>query len=217
METLEILRSRLKDGQRFYLSKKGELDNIEKELKLNENNLKAIEKETEKLMIEKQLIDNACTEAREQGRQFLQELATLAVSSVFRDDTEVELVLNEKGNSPVLDVFVTERDEYNQKQIIDPNLDGGGLNDVISMCFLISIGSTVEDNFTPYILDEPSKYVSKGDFAFNFADYMKDVSEFTNKQIIMSTHDAEMLDIGKTRYTIHKNPTTKISEVTKEF
>ena len=87
METLEILRSRLKDGQRFYLSKKGELDNIEKELKLNENNLKAIEKETEKLMIEKQLIDNACTEAREQGRQFLQELATLAVSSVFRDDT----------------------------------------------------------------------------------------------------------------------------------
>ena len=71
-------------------------------------------------MIEKQLIDNACTEAREQGRQFLQELATLAVSSVFRDDTEVELVLNEKGNSPVLDVFVTERDEYNQKQIIDP-------------------------------------------------------------------------------------------------
>lgn len=217
METLEILRSRLKDSQKFYLSKKGELDNIEKELCLNKNNLKKIEKETETLMIEKKLIDNACAEAREQGRQFLEELATLAASSVFKDDTKVKLVLDEKGNTPVLDVLVTERDEYNQEQIIDPNLDGGGLNDVISMCFLISIGSTVEDNFTPYILDEPSKYVSKGVFASNFADYMKDVSEFTNKQIIMSTHDTEMLDIGKTRYTIHKNPTTKVSEVKRDF
>ena len=181
METLETLRSRLKDGQKFYLSKKGELDNIEKELKLNKESIEKIEKETENLMIEKQLI------------------------------------LDEKSNTPVLDVLVTERDEYNQEQVIDPNLDGGGLNDVISMCFLISIGSTVEDNFAPYILDEPSKYVSKGAFAANFADYMKDVSEFTNKQIIMSTHDAEMLDIGETRYTIHKNPTTKISEVKKDF
>ncbi len=217
MDTLETLRSRLKDSQKFYLSKKGELDNIEKELALNSDNVKKIEKETETLMIEKQLIDNACTEAREQGRQFLEELATLAASSVFKDDTKVKLVLDEKGNTPVLDVLVTERDEFNQEQVIDPNLDGGGLNDVISMCFLISIGSTVEDNFTPYILDEPSKYVSKGAFASNFADYMKDVSEFTNKQIIMSTHDAEMLDIGKTRYTIHKNPITKVSEVKKDF
>lgn len=217
MEDISVLRNRLKENRNFYLSKLGELKNIEKELSLKTIETENLQKESEKLQLEKKLIDNACTEAREQGRQFLEELATLAATSVFKDDTKVKLVLDEKGNSPVLDVFVTQLDEYNQEQTIDPNLDGGGLNDVLSMCFLIAIGSTIEDNFAPYILDEPSKYVSKGEFAANFADYMKDVASFTNKQIIMSTHDAELLDIGNTKYTVIKNPTTKISEVTRDF
>ena len=46
---------------------------------------------------------------------------------------------------------------------------------------------------------------------------MKDVASFTNKQVIMSTHDEAMLDIGSTRYSIVKNPKTKVSEVTKEY
>jgi ABC-type lipoprotein export system ATPase subunit len=66
-------------------------------------------------------------------------------------------------------------------------------------------------------LDEPSKYISKGNYASNFADYMRDIATFTNKQIIMSTHDEAMLDIGNTRYSIRMNPLTKVSEITKEY
>lgn len=217
METITELKNRLTHNKNFYLSKKGELDNITKEIKLKDETIETLKKEYENLNIEKKLIEEACTEAREQGRQFLEEIATLAASSVFKDDTKVKLILDEKGNNPILDVKVTQTDEYGVEQIIDPNFDGGGLNDILSLCFLISIGSTVENNFAPYILDEPSKYVSKGNFASNFADYMKDVSSFTNKQIIMSTHDEAMLDIGNTRYSILKNPNTKASEVTKEY
>ena len=143
--------------------------------------------------------------------------ATTAASAVFKDDTKVKLILDEKGNNPILDVRVTQTNEYGVEQVIDPNFDGGGLNDILSLCFLISIGATIDDNFAPYILDEPSKYVSKGKFATYFADYMKDVSTFTNKQMIMSTHDEAMLDIGSTRYSIIKNPKTKESEITKEY
>lgn len=217
MEDLNILKNRLKDTKNFYLSKKGELDNINKEIDLKTKDLLNLEEEQNKLLIEKKLIEEACTEAREQGRQFLEEIATLAATSVFKDDTKVKLILDEKGNNPILDVKVTQVDEFGVEQVINPNFDGGGLNDILSLCFLISIGSTVDNNFAPYILDEPSKYVSKGNFAINFADYMKDVASFTNKQVIMSTHDEAMLDIGSTRYSIVKNPKTKVSEVTKEY
>lgn len=217
MEDLNTLKNRLKDTKNFYLSKKGELDNINKEINLKTNDLLNLEEEQNKLLIEKKLIEEACTEAREQGRQFLEEIATLAATSVFKDDTKVKLILDEKGNNPILDVKVTQADEFGVEQVINPNFDGGGLNDILSLCFLISIGSTVDNNFAPYILDEPSKYVSKGNFAINFADYMKDVASFTNKQVIMSTHDEAMLDIGSTRYSIVKNPKTKVSEVTKEY
>lgn len=217
MEDLNTLKNRLKDTKNFYLSKKGELDNINKEINLKTNDLLNLEEEQNKLLIEKKLIEEACTEAREQGRQFLEEIATLAATSVFKDDTKVKLILDEKGNNPILDVKVTQVDEFGVEQVINPNFDGGGLNDILSLCFLISIGSTVDNNFAPYILDEPSKYVSKGNFAINFADYMKDVASFTNKQVIMSTHDEAMLDIGSTRYSIVKNPKTKVSEVTKEY
>lgn len=217
MEDLNILKNRLKDTKNFYLSKKGELDNINKEIDLKTKDLLNLEEEQNRLLIEKKLIEEACTEAREQGRQFLEEIATLAATSVFKDDTKVKLILDEKGNNPILDVKVTQVDEFGVEQVINPNFDGGGLNDILSLCFLISIGSTVDNNFAPYILDEPSKYVSKGNFAINFADYMKDVASFTNKQVIMSTHDEAMLDIGSTRYSIVKNPKTKVSEVTKEY
>lgn len=217
MENLNTLKNKLKDTKNFYLSKKGELDNINKEINLKTNDLLNLEEEQNKLLIEKKLIEEACTEAREQGRQFLEEIATLAATSVFKDDTKVKLILDEKGNNPILDVKVTQVDEFGVEQVINPNFDGGGLNDILSLCFLISIGSTVDNNFAPYILDEPSKYVSKGNFAINFSDYMKDVASFTNKQVIMSTHDEAMLDIGSTRYSIVKNPKTKVSEVTKEY
>lgn len=217
MSSLTDLKTRLQSTKNFYLTKNGELENIKKEIKLKEDTLSDLNKENEKLNIEKKLIENACSEAREQGRQFLEEISTLAISSVFQDDTKVKLILDEKGNNPILDVKVSQLDENNEEQYINPNYDGGGLNDVLSLGFLISIASTIDNNFAPYILDEPSKYVSKGNLATNFADYMKEVSQFTNKQIIMSTHDEAMLDIGQTRYKISKNPTTKISEVTKEL
>lgn len=217
MEDIVELRNRLNNNKNFYMSKKGELDNITNEIKFKNDTINLLKKEYEKLTIEKKLIEEACTEAREQGRQFLEDIATLAASSVFKDDTKVKLILDEKGNNAILEVKVTQTDEYGVEQIIDPNFDGGGLNDILSLCFLISIGSTVENNFAPYILDEPSKYVSKGNFAINFADYMKDVCSFTNKQIIISTHDEAMLDIGNTRYSILKNAKTKVSELTKEY
>jgi hypothetical protein len=217
MDTLQGLKTRLNNTKNFYHSQKGELDNINKEARLKEDEIASLKKDYEKLNVEKKLIDDACTEAREEGRQFSEEIATAGATAVFKDDTKVKLSIEEKGNAPVLDISVTKKDENGVEQFVDPNMDGGGLDDALSLCFLISIGSTVESNYAPYVLDEPSKYISKGNYASNFADYMRDIATFTNKQIIMSTHDEAMLDIGNTRYSIRMNPLTKVSEITKEY
>ena len=209
------LKSRLQLAKNHVISKQGELQTLKNEIQLKEKTEKQLQKDITTYTIEKKLIEEACSEAREQGKDFLEEISTIAVSSVFQDDTKVKLVLDGKNDAPVLDVKVTQVDENKQTCLINPNYDGGGLNDILSLSFLISIGSTIENNYAPLVLDEPSKYVSKGDLAKNFADYMKDVSSFTKKQIIMSTHDEAMLNIGDVRYHIEKNPETKVSEVTR--
>ena len=69
---LNNLKNRLKETQNYYHSQIGELQSLEKEIKIKENEIKSYSEEQNKLLIEKKLIENACSEAREQGRQFLE-------------------------------------------------------------------------------------------------------------------------------------------------
>lgn len=188
----------------FYLTQKGELETLKRVIDDKEKSVARLEKETEDLATGKKVIEEACKEAREQSRQLLEGMATIAIDSVFKDDTAVLLQLNETAQGASLDVKIVSRDENGQMQISNPSFDGGGLNDILSTAFLVSIGNTVPDNYAPLVLDEPSKFVSKGTLAENFAAYMKDLSIFSTKQMIISTHDEALLVMGDTKHNLVK-------------
>lgn len=188
----------------FYLTQKGELERLKRVITDKEKDVARLEKETEGLTTGKKVIEEACKEAREQSRQLLESMATIAIDSVFKDETAVLLQLNETAQGASLDVKIVSRDENGQMQISNPSFDGGGLNDILSTAFLVSIGNTVPDNYAPLVLDEPSKFVSKGTLAENFAAYMKDLSIFSTKQMIISTHDEALLVMGDTKHNLVK-------------
>ena len=213
--TIEELQKHLGKIKNFHLTQQGELDNLKKVTEQKKKDIATAEQDAENLLIGKKIIEDACKEAREQSRQLLEQMATIAIDSVFQDDTAVSLQLNENSQGVSLDVKIISKDENGEKQISNPGFDGGGLNDILSTSFLVSIGNTVQDNFAPLVLDEPSKFVSKGTLAENFAAYMKDLSLFSGKQLIVSTHDEALLAMGDTRHNLVK--VGNHSQVTKEL
>ena len=212
--TIEELQKHLGQVKNFHLTQKGELDNLKKVTEQKKKDIEEAEKDSEKLLIGKKIIEDACKEAREQSRQLLESMATIAIESVFKDDTAVLLQLNENSQGVSLDVKIQSQDENGETQISNPGFDGGGLNDILSTSFLVSIGNTVPDNYAPLVLDEPSKFVSKGTLAENFAAYMKDLSIYYGKQLIISTHDEALLTMGDTKHNLVK--VGNYSQVTKE-
>ncbi len=212
--TIGEIQKHLEQVKNFHLTQKGELDNLKKVTDQKKKDIATAEQESEKLLIGKKVIEDACKEAREQSRQLLESMATIAIDSVFKDDTAVSLQLNENSQGVSLDVKIISKDENGETQTSNPNFDGGGLNDILSTSFLVSIGTTVPDNYAPLVLDEPSKFVSKGALAENFAAYMKDLSMYYGKQLIVSTHDEALLTMGDTKHNLVK--VGNYSQVTKE-
>jgi DNA repair exonuclease SbcCD ATPase subunit len=212
--TLEEMSSQIAELQKIYLRRYGEQQNIQRLIVQKEENIAALQKEADNLTIGKKIMEEGCKEAREQGRQLLELMTSMAIESVFQDDSAVKLTLTEKADSTTLDVRMTTKDENGNTVVTDPALDGGGLRDILSAAFFVAVGTTVKDNHAPFVLDEPSKFVSKGELAENFAEYMRGLSTYSGKQMIVATHDEALLKMGDAKYNIEK--VGNFSQVTRE-
>lgn len=213
---LLLLKNRIDECKKHCISKNGELEIIKKNISLKENQKQELEKSNNTLLTKKMLIEESCSEARENGRQLLSQISTSLVQSVFTDSTEVKLEVGSKDSIPTADVVVLNKYESGVAEIDPSDSDGGGLADIVSLSLFMAVGQTVEDNYAPYILDEPSKYVSKGDFSMKFAESFKNLVDYSGKQTIISTHDEYLLESGDTKYNIVKDWDTGISNVEKE-
>ena len=211
--SLDVLKSRLDEIRKHIDTKRGEMIVLNNQKDENKKKRDKLEGANDKLLIMKKLIEESCSEARENGRQLLSEVATTSVQSVFGENTSIDIPIENKDGIPTASVDVVVKNESGTA-IIDPtNSDGGGLADIVSLSLLLAIGSTVEDNYAPYILDEPTKYVSKGTLAEKSSDFLVGMVEYTGKQTIISTHDENLLDVGGVRYNIVKDENTGISKV----
>ncbi|MFI3211532.1 MAG: chromosome partitioning protein ParA [Peptostreptococcaceae bacterium] len=211
---MDIL-NKVNNFKSFINKKEGELDNLNQSIKE-----KLIEKENLELkhqrdLTKKMLIDISCQSARDEAKELLSSISTNLVQSVFDETTEVKFDITTKDSVASAEVVVL--NEYDSKMVeIDPsNDDGGGLADVISLSLLMGLNQTLDNNYAPFILDEPSKYISKGELSENFAISFKDLVNLTGKQTIISTHDDFLLDSADTKYHIAKDWDKGISVATK--
>ena len=216
MKELELLKQRIQECKTHCITKKGELDIINKNIVNKQQEKEELEKSNETLLTKKILIEKSCSQARENGRELLSQISTSLVQSVFGDTTEVKVDITTKDGIPNADIVVLNKYETGVSEIDPSDSDGGGLADIVSLSMFMAVGQTVEDNYAPYILDEPSKYVSKGELSEKFANSFKNLVAYTEKQTIISTHDEFLLESGDVKYTISKNWETGISNVIKE-
>lgn len=206
---------RIKDLQSYYDKKTGELEQIKKEKEKTENEVFVLKKHLENLLIEKKLIDKSCEQARNNGKQAIEDLSNYCMSQIFEDDTKIYLNIGQKDGIPTIEVEIKTIKDGKEVTIL-PELDGGGINDIISTSIFVGLGIlNLDENKSIYVLDEPSKYISKGIYAERFAEYLQELLHQLGKQVIISTHDESLAEIGDSSFFLEKDSLTGITDVTK--
>lgn len=206
---------RIKELQSYYDKKTGELEQIKKEKEKTENEVFVLKKYLENLLIEKKLIDKSCEQARNNGKQAIEDLSNYCMSQIFEDDTKIYLNIGQKDGIPTIEVEIKTIKDGKEVTIL-PELDGGGINDIISTSIFVGLGIlNLDENKSIYVLDEPSKYISKGIYAERFAEYLQELLHQLGKQVIISTHDESLAEIGDSSFFLEKDSLTGITDVTK--
>ena len=215
MNQLSLLKYRLNGVKTHLQEKQGELNIINQSIQEKELEKEVLMNNNERILLKKKLIEDSCSEARENGRELLSEISTSLIQSIFNEKTKVNLNIELKDGIPNADVSVLNEYEDGIAEVDPSRNDGGGLADVVALSLFMAIGQTVDDNYAPYVLDEPSKFVSKGILSERFAESFKELVDYTGKQTIISTHDEFLKETGETIYNISKDWETGISIVEK--
>lgn len=156
-----------------------------------ENRHNILNKETEKLLMAKGLIDKATVFAREKGKNVLEESVSEILKLIFGDSYSIEIELKEKAGSPVANVYIKKNIGLNT-EIINLDNEGGGLRDIVSLSFFIAISKLLSDNRAMILLDEPTPAVSES-YSEKVAEAIKLLTKYLEKQSIVITHEREYL------------------------
>lgn len=206
---------KIKEIQSYYDKKTGELEQIKKEKEKTEEETLVLKKHLENLLIEKKLIDKSCEQARTDGKQAIEDLSNFCMNQIFEDDTKIYLNIGQKDGIPTIEVEIKTIKDGKEVTIL-PELDGGGINDIISTSIFVGLGIlNLDENKSIYVLDEPSKYISKGIYAEKFAEYLQELLHQLGKQVIISTHDESLAEIGDSSFFLEKDSVTGVTDIIK--
>lgn len=156
--------------------------------------LHKIERNINDIMLARDLLERATDTAREKGCKILTDTATSIVQMVFGSNYELKIKLAVRADVPVADVYFKKQIAHHD-QLINIDNDGGGLRDIVSLAFFISIASIVSrnnNNGAIIALDEPTPAVSVG-YAEETAKAITALLNYAHKQAIIITHEREFL------------------------
>ena len=170
--------------------------------------------DNEVLLMQKALLNDTSKEARNQGKEVLADMATLAVQSVFGENIYVDINTTEKDGIPQADVTVFKKYDYGVIEVDPSGNDGGGLADIVSLALFMGIRQiNGAKNFAPNVLDEPSKYVSDGYLSEKFAEFLPSMINYSKRQTIVATHDIPLMEAGDVVYKMTLDKNTGISHI----
>lgn len=124
----------------------------------------------------------------------LENLATLGTQAVFKRTYKLHLTPKKLLGKPVYNLTVSE----GKRQYKDPKTDlGHSFLDVAGVSFRTGIFTMRKPTPRSFLyLDEPFRNIGNGLFAERAGILLRDLSHKLNIQILMSTHNKELFDIG---------------------
>ena len=163
-------------------NKKGQLKQIEDQLKTEKEKLESLLSEKEDLESAQSIIMMVAQATQEELKFHIEELVSLAMASVYDDPYTLELDFQQRRNQTEVDLWFV-RDG----QRIEPlSASGGGAIDVAAFALRVSLWSLSPNRTRPvFILDEPFQHVKGNEANIKCIQMVKAVSERLKVQILM--------------------------------
>jgi len=154
--------------------------------------VKNLEKEKKILEEVKDCLLKSQEEVRKQSISFTENIVNWGLKEIFNNpNLEFKIELVYKWNKPEMNFLV--RFDKNVPFIDVVDGEAGGMKDIIGVMLRFAI-ILLNNRFDfPIILDEVGKHVSK-EYRKNFAKFLKVFSEKFQKQIILITHQDEVIE-----------------------
>ena len=210
LEEVDIDRilSQMEEYKNIYLSKKSQLDILEKQRDEIIDEIDEIDACMHNVAGEKALLEKSSEKARTVAKEIVEQVTTNSLQQIFDDGREVSISLGFKGGQPIADLFVMHGSDDT-----DPaKEEGGGIADIVSTTTFLALSDSL-GNVAPFYLDEPNKYVSR-EYSVATGNFLSGIVDYTGRQMFMSTHDEHLKTIGDTCYKMTKvDKTTYIENV----
>lgn len=128
--------------------------------------------------------------AREQARQQVEALASMALTAVFGPGYRFSLVSKKQGNQTAIECRVVSPDgKGGEVDTEGSDSRGGGVVDIQALALRVSMLELYQPGIDgPLMLDEPGKHVSAG-LIEDLGRFLMLVSEQFGRQLIMVTHN----------------------------
>lgn len=138
------------------------------------------------------ILKEASSSVKQMSADMLAQLCTQSVQRILGDEMSVRVRHGQRNGVATMEFELVSK--YNgYETVLKPTDDesGGGVSDIVSMAIFLTLNLlNSENNSAPILLDEPTKFVSKGNAA-KVADFLRDFSQDCGKQILMVTHAQE--------------------------
>jgi DNA repair exonuclease SbcCD ATPase subunit len=202
MTTISELRSKID-------RKRGQLDQLKHELKIEKVDLKQAERDVEFSTKARAIIQKVARETQQSLEYHVGELVSLALSGIFPDPYKFVVEFVERRNKAECDLFF----ERDGERIHPFDASGGGAVDVASFALRSSIWS-LGGSRNVLGLDEPFRFLSR-DLQPRACEMLREISHRLGLQIIMVTHFPDLIEgadrVFKT--SLKKKGKWKVTEV----
>lgn len=202
MESLELLRSRLGRAKVALGERKGQQNRLLQDRESCLTQLAVAREHSEVFDRVIILLQQTSEHARKQAREQIERLVSNTLQSVFGSEYGFRIELTEKAGRPEAEFYVLSTFGGEQLQTRPQDSRGGGVVDIVSLGLRIAMLETYRPRLDgPLILDEPAKHVSE-DFIQPTAHFLKVISDFFGRQVIMVTHNAHLAETAEVAYTV---------------
>jgi len=200
-----------------YATKKNLRERLEGELTHKAKEMEAVVDYIDVLEQVRILLQRTSEYAREQIKQQIEMLVTHCLQFVFGPNLEFAIELSESRGRTTAEFYVVSLYDDISVKTKPQDARGGGVVDVISLALRIAvIQSTSVYKHGPLILDEPAKHVSS-EYIANVAQFLKQISDVFNRQIIMVTHNNYLSEIADLTYKVElKDGVSAVTRYTSE-
>lgn len=161
------------------------------------------------------LLTSTSNKAREVAKMKLESIVTNALRFIYEDDIEFKIELDIQRGVPSCEFYV--KTFTNGVETIQKPTEacGGGYVDIISTALRFAYIEALENPKigNAILLDEPGKQIDEN-ASVKFAEFVKDLGETFDRQIIMITHNNNVMNVADKTFVVDQsNGVSKITTI----